>query len=516
MKLNSKLYLGFGSVLALLMVISVLTILNLNHVTFKIGEMKDHASLMLSIKEKEVGHLDWAANVQASLIDASSRQLDAETDPHKCTFGKWYYSPEREAAVRENPALQEPLKDIEQYHTALHATAEKINDALLSNDRPTALKIYFEETIPALEKVRADFSEITKLIGEDSEQTQADAMGYVSSTTHFIIVLSVIALILSALITFLIVSRVMKQLGGDPCEVVKAAHRIADGDLTVEIDFNRSVQNSALGCLNRMVKALDEIVSEIGSSAHSLVSAIEQISSGNQNLSQRSSEQAASIEEIAATLEETTSMIKQNAENAARAQEVSAETSRMAEAGGQVILEAVNSINEVNQSGKKISDISGVINEIAFQTNLLALNAAVEAARAGEQGKGFAVVAEEVRNLAQRSGEAAREIASLIHDSVRKVEAATALANKGKDALEEIITAVKDTGELISGVASASDEQLQGIDQISVAISEIDSMTQQDASLVEETASASEEVSTQAKGMLALIKGFKTGRVGPS
>jgi methyl-accepting chemotaxis protein len=510
MKLSSKLYLGFVSVLALLMVISICTSLNLTHINSNILEMKGHMSLMQSVKDKEVGHLDWAAKVQASLIDPSSRQLDAETDPHKCKFGQWYYSPEREAAARENPGLQEPLKDIEQYHTALHGTAVKINEALESNDRERALQIYYGETIPALEKVRADFALITRAIGEDTDQTVADAVSYASGTIAFVIALSIAALIIGLGIASLIVSRVMKQLGGDPGEVVKASHRIADGDLTVVIDYNRNIQNSALACMNKMVRALDGIMGEIGKSAHSLVSAIDQISSGNQSLSQRSSEQAASIEEIVATLEETTSMIKENASSAARAQEVSTETSRMAEAGGQVILDAVTSINEVNKSSKKISEISGVINEIAFQTNLLALNAAVEAARAGEQGKGFAVVAEEVRNLAQRSGEAAREIASLIQESVSQVENATAMANKGKNALEEIISAVKDTGRLISGVASASEEQLKGIDQISTAVSEIDSMTQQDASLVEETASASEEVATQAKGMLALIKGFKT------
>jgi methyl-accepting chemotaxis protein len=512
MKLSSKLYLGFGSILALLMATSFWTILNLSHITGNIGEMQQHSSLMLSIKEKEVGHLDWAASVQAGLIDTSSRQLEAVTDPRKCSFGQWYYGPEREAAEAENPALQAPLKEIEQYHTALHLTAARMNEALESANREGALQIYYGETIPALGKVREHFSTITRLVGEDMARTQDAAMKDAKSTMSIIIALTVVALVLSAVIALLIVSRAMRQLGGDPGEVVKAAHRIAGGDLTVKIDYNRGARNSALECLSKMVQSLDTIVSEIGSSAHSLVSAIEQISSGNQTLSQRSSEQAASIEEIAATLEETTSMIKENAENAARAQEVSTETSRMAEAGGEVILEAVNSINEVNQSSKKISEISGVINEIAFQTNLLALNAAVEAARAGEQGKGFAVVAEEVRNLARRSGEAAREIAGLIQESVKKVEDATALANMGKDALGEIITAVKDTGRLISGVASASEEQLRGVDQISAAVSEIDSMTQQDASLVEETASASEEVSTQAKGMLALIKGFKTTR----
>ncbi|HNY64698.1 MAG TPA: methyl-accepting chemotaxis protein [Deltaproteobacteria bacterium] len=510
MKLSGKLYLGFGSVLALLTAIAVLTIWTLTHLMDHIVEMKEHSALIAMVKEKEVNHLDWASHVLSGLVDTSSRQLSVETDPRKCAFGKWYYGPERAALERQSPELQAPLRQIETSHTALHESAARISSALEMNNREQALEIYYGETISTLEKVREDLAAVSKAIASHAALTEDEAVSYASGTTKLVILLGIVALVLGAVIALLIVSRAMRQLGGDPCEVVKAAHRIADGDLTVEVAYDHRFDSSALACMSRMTETLDRIVSEIGKSAHSLVTAVEQISSGNQSLSQRSSEQAAAVEEIAATLEETSSMIKQNSENAARAQEVSDQTSRMAESGGEVIIEAVNSINEVNQSGKKISEISKVINEIAFQTNLLALNAAVEAARAGEQGKGFAVVAEEVRNLAQRSGEAAREIASLIQESVTKVENATELANRGKDALQEIISAVKDTGRLISEVASASEEQLKGIDQIASAISEIDSLTQQDASLVEETASASEEVAGQAREVLAQIRRFKT------
>ncbi|MRR07547.1 MAG: hypothetical protein EG828_11550, partial [Deltaproteobacteria bacterium] len=317
------------------------------------------------------------------------------------------------------------------------------------------------------------------------------------------------AVIFAPVIAFFLISGIMGQLGGDPSELMKTARSISAGDLTVKIDCRMNSKSSALAAMSGMRDALENILREITTTAHNLVESIQQISSGNQSLSQRSSEQASAIEEIAATLEQTTSMIKQNADNAAKAEEVSAGTSSMAERGGEVIIEAVESINEVNRSSRKISEIISVINEIAFQTNLLALNAAVEAARAGEHGKGFAVVAEEVRSLAQRSGEAAREIGILIQDSVTRVEAATSLANRGREAMSEIIVAVRDTGRLISGVASASEEQLRGIHQINTAIVEIDALTQQDASLVEETASASEEVASRARGMLLCIQGFR-------
>jgi len=446
MKLSSKLELGFGSVLGLLMVTIVLTTLSLTHITGRIDEIRRQASLMGDIKDREMAHLDWAACVQAGLADPASRRLDAEADPHKCAFGKWYYSPGSASAVAENPALGEPMKDIERHHAVLHHTAAKISEALESNDRTLALEIYSGETLPALKKVREGFATVTAALDEDLKRTQSEAAASAVRATRLLVAAGVAAFILCLVIALVIVSGVRRQLGGDPGEVVKAARAISEGDLTVEIPGSGKFAGSALACLGRMAASFGQMISEIAAAAHSLVLSVEQISRGNQDLSRRSAERAASLEEIAATLEETSSGIRETSGSAAKAQEVSAEACRMAEAGGQVIIEAVDAINEVNRSGKKISRISTVINEIAFQTNLLALNADVEADRAGEHGKGFAVVAGEVGNLARRSGEAAREIASLIDESVAGVESATNLANKGRAALEGIVAAAKNTG----------------------------------------------------------------------
>lgn len=245
-----------------------------------------------------------------------------------------------------------------------------------------------------------------------------------------------------------------------------------------------------------------------------LVQAIQEISAGNENLSQRTTEQASSLEEVASTIEETTAAIGQNAENARNANELAVKTTSLAEEGGRVVYEAVNAINEINDASKKIESIISVINEISFQTNLLALNAAVEAARAGEQGRGFAVVAGEVRNLAQRSGSAAKEIGELIKSTIVKVEKGTTLANRSGESLKEIIVSVKTVGNLISEIHAASDEQKQGAAQINIAISELDSMTQQNSGLVEETASASEEMSNQADELFTTMEKFKVKRRG--
>jgi methyl-accepting chemotaxis protein len=251
------------------------------------------------------------------------------------------------------------------------------------------------------------------------------------------------------------------------------------------------------------------MVSNIIVASQNLAQAIDQITSGNQNLSQRTSEQASSLEEIASTIEQASAAINQNADNAGNANGMSSESSRLAKDGGNIVMSAVQAINEVNQSSKKIADIITVINEISFQTNLLALNAAVEAARAGEQGRGFAVVAGEVRNLAQRSGTAAKEISVLIKDSIDKVDNATDLANKSGEALNVIVKGTNDVGKMISEIAASSLEQKQGMNQINIAITEMDSMTQQNAALVEETASASEEMAGQARAMLEMMDTFK-------
>jgi methyl-accepting chemotaxis protein len=288
------------------------------------------------------------------------------------------------------------------------------------------------------------------------------------------------------------------------------ANNLAKGDFTGTIELDQKDEVGILGkSLNEATSNIERMISNVIYSVNSLAQAVQQISSGNQNLSQRSSQQASSLEEIASTLEEATATIKQNAENSKEANKISDNASKLADEGNTVVTDAVRSINEMRDSSKKIGDIISVINEIAFQTNLLALNAAVEAARAGEQGRGFAVVAGEVRNLAQRSGTAAKEIGNLIKDSVEKVERGTELANKSGEALREIVESIRNVGKLISEIATASEEQKQGIDQINVAVAEMDNMTQQNAALVEETASASEEMANQAQELLTLVEQFK-------
>ncbi|MFV2059470.1 MAG: methyl-accepting chemotaxis protein [Gammaproteobacteria bacterium] len=287
---------------------------------------------------------------------------------------------------------------------------------------------------------------------------------------------------------------------------------LADGDLTqsMEGDFKGEFGDLRDG-MNTSVSNLLNMVNQIRESADSIATSSNEIAEGNTNLSQRTEEQASSLEETASSMEEMTSTVKQNADNARQANQLALAASTQAESGGEVVNKAVTAMSEINSSSKKIADIIGVIDEIAFQTNLLALNAAVEAARAGEQGRGFAVVAGEVRNLAQRSAGAAKEIKGLINDSVEKVDDGSRLVDETGKTLEEIVNAVKKVSDIISEIAAASQEQSSGIEEVNRAITQMDEMTQQNAALVEEAAAAGEAMSEQAGSMNELMDFFEVG-----
>jgi methyl-accepting chemotaxis protein len=285
---------------------------------------------------------------------------------------------------------------------------------------------------------------------------------------------------------------------------------LANGDLTQEMDGEYAgafldLKNS----LNETVDNLGDMVDKIFLGSNSIVTSSDEISKGNTDLSQRTEEQASSLEETASSMEEMTSTVKQNADNAREANQLASAARDQAEKGGDVVKNAVVAMSEINSSSKKIADIIGVIDEIAFQTNLLALNAAVEAARAGEQGRGFAVVAGEVRNLAQRSAGAAKEIKGLISDSVDKVDEGSRLVDESGKTLDEIVNAVKKVSDIISEIAAASQEQSAGIEEVNKAITQMDEMTQQNAALVEEATAASEAMSEEAKALDDLM-GFFT------
>ena len=297
-------------------------------------------------------------------------------------------------------------------------------------------------------------------------------------------------------------------------EVQSTVDKAIDGDLTARIseEGKGAFFKALAGGMNRLLETMEEVVRSMTRAAAQVRSGAEEISRGNADLSQRTEEQASSLEQTASSMEEMTSTVRNNADNAAQANEFATAAREQAEQGGAVVSAAVAAMSEINASSKRIADIISVIDEIAFQTNLLALNAAVEAARAGEQGRGFAVVAAEVRNLASRSAGAAKEIKALIHDSVRKVNEGTKLVDDSGKVLGQIVAGVKKVTDVMADIASSSREQSSGIEQVNRAITMMDDVTQQNAALVEEASAAAQALTEQASNLSQLIARFRVGQ----
>ncbi|WP_267223553.1 methyl-accepting chemotaxis protein [Dyella silvae] len=335
------------------------------------------------------------------------------------------------------------------------------------------------------------------------------------SRYHLIRAVSIVALLaglaVAAAMALLMMRSIMSALG----VAVKVSHEIAGGRLGHDIQVSSKDElGELLTALRTMDERLGTIVGEVRHGAGSVSSAAQQIARGNDDLSQRTQEQASSLEETASSMEEMTSTVKQNAENASHANQLAAATRRQAEHGGEVASQASAAMREINDSSRKISEIVSLIDEIAFQTNLLALNAAVEAARAGEQGRGFAVVATEVRNLAQRSAGAAKEIKGLINDSAEKVRVGSSLVDQSGKALADIVDSVKKVTDIVAEIAAASQEQSAGIDQVNHAVLQMDEMTQQNAALVEEAAAAARAMQEQAGELARQVSFFQLGQSG--
>ncbi len=293
-------------------------------------------------------------------------------------------------------------------------------------------------------------------------------------------------------------------------EVGSIAEGIAKGDLNQKIDTtDSSEEGRLLRVLNTMQEKLADVVSTIRSSAETIATASSEIAQGSLDLSNRTEEQASSLEETSSSMEELGSTVRQNADNAKQANELAVKASTVAVTGGEVVGDVVNTMKKINEASNNIADIISVIDGIAFQTNILALNAAVEAARAGEQGRGFAVVAGEVRNLAQRSAQAAKEISSLITNSVDRVEEGTILVNRAGETMNDVVTAIRHVADIMNEISDSSSEQSDGISQVSDAVLQMDGVTQQNAALVEQTAAATESLNSQAQHLVQAIAIFK-------
>jgi methyl-accepting chemotaxis protein len=374
-------------------------------------------------------------------------------------------------------------------------------------------KMMFRRATPDLATVQAcigchEGKQIGDMLGAVSVQVPMDASTaqlQSNLNTMYMGILGVGVLMMGLL--FLMIAKLVVK----PMKSLESmAERAKEGDLTGRADVtSRDEIGRTSESFNMMFDRVSEVIGSVKTAVSGITTGTSEINAGTSDLAERTSAQAGALEETSASMEEMTSTIKQNADNAKQANQLAVAAREVAEKGGTVTDKAVEAMDEINKSSKKIADIINVIDEIAFQTNLLALNAAVEAARAGEQGRGFAVVASEVRNLAQRSATAAKEIKTLINESVQKVSGGSELVNRSGQTLAEIVNSVKRVTDIISEISAASQEQAAGIDQVNKAVMQMDQGTQQNAALVEQATSASQSMAQQAEDLLRQVEFFK-------
>jgi methyl-accepting chemotaxis protein len=385
--------------------------------------------------------------------------------------------------------------------------------AIEAGDWDEGERILIKQVNPTYKKAQPAYDALHAFLGKRSSANAARAHADIDTRNMLMALAGVAGCLIGIGAAVFLLRSILNPLH----EAVEIAHRVARGDLAGRIEpASRNEFGELLTALRDMNAGLANIVSEVRTGTETIAEASTQISAGNLDLSSRTEQQASALEETAASVEELNSTVRQNAENAQQANTLAASASAVAERGGAVVAEVVQTMGAINGSARKIVDIIAVIDGIAFQTNILALNAAVEAARAGEQGRGFAVVASEVRSLAQRSAAAAKEIKELITDSVEKVDSGTHLVDQAGATMQEVVGSIRRVAEIMGEITLASQEQKDGIEHIHRAISQMDQVTQQNASMVEEAAGAAQALHERADSLAGLVSVFRLASQKPA
>ncbi|GCL65947.1 methyl-accepting chemotaxis protein [Pseudaquabacterium pictum] len=397
--------------------------------------------------------------------------------------------------------------------TAARDKARLLNDqaikAGVENEFELATKLLLTSAGPAVGAWQAALEQNINYQEESNRKAFDVAQASYATARNLLVGLALVSLVGAALLATVVVRSVVTDLGGEPADARRVAVAIAEGNLGVAVPVSSGDTRSVMAAMHSMRDRLAAMVGEVRRSSDSIATGSSQIATGNADLSQRTEEQASNLQQTAASMEELTGTVKNNAETAQQANQLATGAAAAAARGGEVVGQVVATMQDIATASRKISDIIGVIDGIAFQTNILALNAAVEAARAGEQGRGFAVVASEVRSLAQRSAQAAKEIKSLIGSSGEKVELGARQVNDAGTSMAEIVRQVQQVSQLIGEISHATAEQSRGISQVGDAVGQLDQVTQQNAALVEESAAAAESLRQQAGRLVEVVGGFR-------
>jgi methyl-accepting chemotaxis protein len=506
--IKARLFATLGLLAAVLCGVGVMGVVGLRNSDQNL-ELMFHGRLTPAswVDELVTLHRKGIESIELATIKQDPQSVTEAVDLVK---GKTDHIKETWSRLQAVPSSDSEKQLIESFGVLSNAILD-INQTALTNMQSgsfdKAEKAMLEQARPKYEKLTATVDDLkaAQIVAAQSSWEQAQAQ----FRTHSIVMISSILLgvCLAAVFGMLLVRSIINAIN----VAVSIADKIAHGQVGNEVEVR---SNDELGHLLLALQTMDhklvEIVSSVRTTADAVGSAAGELSQGNDDLSSRTQEQASALEETASSMEQMTATVKQNADNARQANQLAAGAREQAERGGMVVQRAIGAMGEINDSSRRIADIIGVIDEIAFQTNLLALNAAVEAARAGEQGRGFAVVATEVRNLAQRSASAAKEIKGLINDSQDKVKAGSALVDESGQTLSEIMDSVKKVTDIVAEIAAASQEQSAGIEQVNNAVTQMDGVTQQNAALVEQASAASKAMQQQATSLIQQINFFKS------
>ena len=507
--LGTKLWMAISCVIALLL----FTLVASNARNSALVEQQEKISAAYVVKVADVARWSGLTRNNATRVVSSLLSADASVGD--------FYKDQIAASSAEISELQKKIDAMDlsaqsktvfvrigEERKRVLASRAKAFEAKQAGDQEAVVKEVNAEYLPATNQYLKSLDELAALQVSGFEGLRTEFADQRSVSANFA------RLLVGLLVLVLLVGTwwLLRQIRQPLRDAIAVAETIANGDLSATVDVSRSDEFGAMmRAIANMQNRLVHLVSDVRQGTDSMAGVSEEIAAGNHDLSQRTEQSAASLEETASSMQELTSNVKQSADSARQANQLASSAAQVAQRGGQVVGQVVTTMDDINASSRKISDIISVIDGIAFQTNILALNAAVEAARAGEQGRGFAVVASEVRSLAGRSADAAKEIKNLINTSVQKVEGGSALVAQAGQTMTEIVNSVQKVTDIMGGITAAAAEQSDGIAQVNAAISQLDQMTQQNAALVEQSAAAASSMKDQAHRLASVVATFKLG-----
>jgi methyl-accepting chemotaxis protein len=507
LRIGARLGLGFGVVLALMAAMVAFAAARLS----TIGAAAD-----------DIVHQDWVKAEAAATLHATTRanaqrtmELFFHSDKaqlarvheriadNKRVVTESLETLERLVHLPEGKAL---LAQVKEARASYVASFTKVDTLLAEGKRDAATQVLTGETLPAIEALQGHVKALSEFQRKLAEAGGENIEHSIAFTRQLLFAAGLAALAIGAALAWWLTRAITRPIG----EAVKIAQTVAAGDLSSRIEAHTQDETGQLlRALRAMNDGLVKVVGTVRQSSDSIAIGSGQIATGNQDLSQRTEEQASNLQQTAASMEQISGAVKSNADSAQQAAQLAASATEVALQGGQVVEQVIGTMGQITGASRRIGDIIGVIDGIAFQTNILALNAAVEAARAGEQGRGFAVVAGEVRSLAQRSAAAAKEVKTLINDSVEKVGVGSQQVDEAGRTMQRIVVQVKRVNDLMSEISAATLEQTSGISQVSAAVGQLDQVTQQNAALVEESAAAAESLKQQARQLVEAVSVFK-------